>query len=203
MATNFSPSSGSYVLNKFPSISQWSDTGPSWPSCCFSHGVFERLVSQGVKRCHCVGMGQDRREGFYERFQGINFYQYRLSTIRDDSQHSVLSDEDIDYWDKTEEDLDTPCGRPRRSKRLQKRPSAPPLEELDETPPKRYKTEVFMLGQCVWYFVLAVSEENKKIDIALALPFAVCINLDIYISVMTRCNCFKPRLAIKGCNMER
>ena len=33
MATNFSPSSGSYVLNKFPSISQWSDTGPSWPSC--------------------------------------------------------------------------------------------------------------------------------------------------------------------------
>ena len=34
MATNFSPSSGSsYVLNKFPSISQWSDIGPSWPSC--------------------------------------------------------------------------------------------------------------------------------------------------------------------------
>ena len=35
MATNFSPSSGSYVLNKFPSISQWSDTGPSWPSCLY------------------------------------------------------------------------------------------------------------------------------------------------------------------------
>ena len=35
MATNFSPS-GSYVLNKFPSISQWSDTGPSWPSCLLS-----------------------------------------------------------------------------------------------------------------------------------------------------------------------
>ena len=35
MATNFSHSSGSYVLNKFPSISQWSDTGPSWPSCSF------------------------------------------------------------------------------------------------------------------------------------------------------------------------
>ena len=33
MATNFRPSLGSYVLNKFPSISQWSDTGPSWPSC--------------------------------------------------------------------------------------------------------------------------------------------------------------------------
>ena len=33
MATNFIPSSGSYVLHKFPSISQWSDTGPSWPSC--------------------------------------------------------------------------------------------------------------------------------------------------------------------------
>ena len=33
MATNFSPSLGSYVLNKFPSISQWIDTGPSWPSC--------------------------------------------------------------------------------------------------------------------------------------------------------------------------
>ena len=36
MATNFSPSSGSYVLNKFPSISLWSDTGPSWPSCLTS-----------------------------------------------------------------------------------------------------------------------------------------------------------------------
>ena len=35
MATNFIPSSGSYVSNKFPSISQWSDTGPSWPSCFF------------------------------------------------------------------------------------------------------------------------------------------------------------------------
>ena len=33
MASNFSPSSGSYVLNKFPSISQWSDTWPLWPSC--------------------------------------------------------------------------------------------------------------------------------------------------------------------------
>ena len=31
--TNFSPSSESYVLNKYPSIGQWSDTGPSWPSC--------------------------------------------------------------------------------------------------------------------------------------------------------------------------
>ena len=45
MATKFSPCKGSYVLNQFPSnvmfgmngfhvsISQWSDTGPSWPSC--------------------------------------------------------------------------------------------------------------------------------------------------------------------------
>ena len=33
MATNFSSSLGSYVLNKFQSISKWSDTGPSWPSC--------------------------------------------------------------------------------------------------------------------------------------------------------------------------
>ena len=45
MATKFSPCEGSYVLNQFPSnvmfgmngfhvsISQWSDTGPSWPSC--------------------------------------------------------------------------------------------------------------------------------------------------------------------------
>ena len=40
MATNFSPSSGSYVLNKFPSISQWSDSGPSWPSCFFLHSVY-------------------------------------------------------------------------------------------------------------------------------------------------------------------
>ena len=31
--TNFSPSSESYVLNKYSIISQWSDTGPSWPSC--------------------------------------------------------------------------------------------------------------------------------------------------------------------------
>ena len=37
MAANFSPSSGPYVLNKFPSISQWSDTGPSWPSCLCSN----------------------------------------------------------------------------------------------------------------------------------------------------------------------
>ena len=42
MATNFSPSSGSYILNKFPSISQWSDTGPSWPSCfLYSRKPFE------------------------------------------------------------------------------------------------------------------------------------------------------------------
>ena len=45
MATKFSPCKGSYVLNQFPSnvmfgmngfhvsFSQWSDTGPSWPSC--------------------------------------------------------------------------------------------------------------------------------------------------------------------------
>lgn len=50
-----------------------------------------------------------------------------------ESAHSFLSDEDID-WDKTEEDLDAPCRR-RRSKR----PSAPPIEDLNETPPKRHK----------------------------------------------------------------
>ena len=65
-----------------------------------------------------------------------------------ESQHSILSDEDIDYWDKTEEDLDTPCGTRRRSKRnMKKRPSAPPEEDLDDTPPKRLKnmrTEVSM-----------------------------------------------------------
>ena len=43
MATNFSPSSGSYVLNKFPSISQWSDTGPSWPSCFICHDIVFNL----------------------------------------------------------------------------------------------------------------------------------------------------------------
>ena len=42
MATNFSPSSGSYVLNKFPNISQWSDTGPSLPSCSVTrHSVMK------------------------------------------------------------------------------------------------------------------------------------------------------------------
>ena len=49
MATKFSPCKGSYVLNQFPSnvmfgmngfhvsISQRSDTGPSWPSCFLLH----------------------------------------------------------------------------------------------------------------------------------------------------------------------
>ena len=49
MATKFSPCKGSYVLNQFPSnvmfgmngfhvsISQWSDTGPSWPSCLLTY----------------------------------------------------------------------------------------------------------------------------------------------------------------------
>ena len=52
MATNFSPSLGSYVLNKFPSISQWSDTGPSWPSCLAhlsttcSRGAFTVVMCQ-------------------------------------------------------------------------------------------------------------------------------------------------------------
>ena len=45
MATNFSPSSGSYVLNKFRSISQWSDTGPSWPSCLELLAIFLALKS--------------------------------------------------------------------------------------------------------------------------------------------------------------
>jgi len=61
--------------------------------------------------------------------------------MNNQSEHSVLSDEDIDYWDKTEEDVISPCMTRRRSKRLyQKRPSAPPEEELDLTPPKRHKT---------------------------------------------------------------
>ena len=57
MATNFSPSSGSNVLNKFPSISQWSDTGPPWPSCSFSHGVFKRLFLQTHKNKGLFGKG--------------------------------------------------------------------------------------------------------------------------------------------------
>lgn len=70
---------------------------------------------------------------------------YRLSRINE-SNHSVLSDEDIDYWDKTEEDLDTPCGGRRRRSRRNKRPSAPPQEDLNVTPPKRHKTvEVCMI----------------------------------------------------------
>ena len=50
MATNFSPSSGSYVLNKFPSISQWSDTGPSWPFC-FNEVIFFWLPWQMPHQC--------------------------------------------------------------------------------------------------------------------------------------------------------
>ena len=60
MATKFSPCKGSYVLNQFPSnvmfgmngfhvsISQWSDTGPSWPSCFFQRVELENIV--GKKR---------------------------------------------------------------------------------------------------------------------------------------------------------
>ena len=51
MATNFSPSSG-HVLNKFPSISQWSDTGPSWPSC--STLLLNALCSRVDKSCNCL-----------------------------------------------------------------------------------------------------------------------------------------------------
>ena len=39
--TSFSPSSESYVLNKYSSISQWSDTGPSGPYCFFSPQRFQ------------------------------------------------------------------------------------------------------------------------------------------------------------------
>lgn len=60
-------------------------------------------------------------------------------SMNNQSHHSVLSDEDIDYWDKTEEDVMSPCMTRRRSKRLAKRPSAPPEELLDDTPPKRHK----------------------------------------------------------------
>lgn len=73
--------------------------------------------------------------------------------MNDHSQHSVLSDEDIDYWDKTEEDIISPCMTRRRSKRQPKRPSAPPEEELNNTPPKRHKagikTEVIFSKTCL------------------------------------------------------
>ena len=49
MATNFSPSSGSYVLNKFPSISKWRDTGPSWPSSLM---VLQKSTT--ISFCHNV-----------------------------------------------------------------------------------------------------------------------------------------------------
>ena len=64
---------------------------------------------------------------------------YRLSTVNE-SAHSVISDDDIDYWDKTEENIDTPCRRKRRSKRLRKTPTAPPADDLNETPPKRSRS---------------------------------------------------------------
>ena len=57
----------------------------------------------------------------------------------------MISDDDIDYWDRTGEELDPVCGRKRRSQRLRKKestrrkePSAPREEDL--TPPKRPKT---------------------------------------------------------------
>ena len=54
MATNFSPSSGSYVLNKFPSISQWSNTGPSWPSCVCSRGHIFSLIIMKLDQHACL-----------------------------------------------------------------------------------------------------------------------------------------------------
>ena len=54
MATNFSPSSGSYVLNKFPSISQWSDTGPSWPSCHVCLTLLHMYVIFTSRYCKCA-----------------------------------------------------------------------------------------------------------------------------------------------------
>ncbi|KAK3591137.1 hypothetical protein CHS0354_040201 [Potamilus streckersoni] len=62
----------------------------------------------------------------------------RLNTINE-SGHSILTDDDIDY-DKTEEDLDTPGQRCRRSFR-KKRPSAPPMEEDSNMPQKKRKSD--------------------------------------------------------------
>ena len=60
MATNFSPSSGSYVLNKFQNISQWSDTGPSWPSysvCVVLYLNFDSAVGVYRKPQNCGKFG--------------------------------------------------------------------------------------------------------------------------------------------------
>ncbi|WAQ95134.1 RGAP1-like protein [Mya arenaria] len=72
------------------------------------------------------------------RYEDSPLKQNRRS-MNNQSQHSVLSDEDIDYWDKTEEDVISPCNQRRRSKRIAKRPSAPPEEDMNITPPKRQR----------------------------------------------------------------
>ncbi|KAL4222076.1 Rac GTPase-activating protein 1 [Mactra antiquata] len=81
----------------------------------------------------------------------------RLSRV-DESQHSVLFDEDID-WDKTEEDLDAPCTR-RRSKR----PSAPPIEDLNETPPKRHKPVRTVENEVVTTTTITVTADGRPIE---------------------------------------
>ena len=59
MATNFSPSSGSYVLNRFPSISQWSDTRPSWPSCLFFQTLTKDLENREKQTAKLINQLKD------------------------------------------------------------------------------------------------------------------------------------------------
>ncbi|XP_045168034.2 rac GTPase-activating protein 1-like isoform X2 [Mercenaria mercenaria] len=86
----------------------------------------------------------------------------RLSRINE-SNHSVLSDEDIDYWDKTEEDLEPPCGGRRQRSKRNKRPSAPPREDLNETPPKRHKT-VTEESEVVTTTTITVTADGRPIE---------------------------------------
>ncbi|KAH3893959.1 hypothetical protein DPMN_018114, partial [Dreissena polymorpha] len=82
-------------------------------------------------------------------------------SVNNQSQHSVLDDEDIDYWDKTEEDLISPCNGRRRSKRQGKRPSAPPEEEMNLTPPKRQKAYE---NEVVTTTTITVTSDGRPIE---------------------------------------
>lgn len=63
------------------------------------------------------------------------FIFYRLNTIM---EHSASFLSDVSY-DKTEED--PLCESRLRNGKKFKRPSAPPAEDMDNTPPKRQKDE--------------------------------------------------------------
>ena len=70
MATNFNPSLGSYVLNKFPSISQWSDTGPSWLSCLYVSNILITIYREENDLGNGENAGYHHFVLFPNRFSG-------------------------------------------------------------------------------------------------------------------------------------